>query len=318
MVFLAFDPRLSRHVAIKLLVPNLSEEPLARHRFEREARSMAAIRHEHVLPIFDVHSGDSGGPPYFVMPLVEGASLQDRLEKEGRFPPAEILRIGREMALGLIAIHAHSMIHRDLKPANVLLEGIDQRVRIADFGLVTTRKVRVDNPVGIFIGTPGFAAPEQICGPAVTPRTDLFSLGCVLYALATGRGPFQAEAIPQLMNATMISRHTPVVELDSSFPKDLSDWIDRLLEKEPDRRPESAEVVAEAFAVHSITTAASDRAFATNPLEAAEAPVEQLEPSTDRAPSSKASSRLAAAAWILLAVALGAAIYAIRMSLAKS
>jgi hypothetical protein len=225
--------------------PAVAARPTARQRFLREAQAAAAIEHDHIVAIHQV--GEDRGLPYLAMQFLKGETLQERLDREGRLPISEVIRIGRETAQGLAAAHARGLIHRDIKPANVFLAngGV---VKILDFGLA--RAVADNGQVtqdGIIIGTPAYMAPEQARGQALDARCDLFSLGCMLYRMCTGKQPFQgADAISILMAIATDEPHSPR-DLDSSIPSALSDLIVQLLAKEIEGRPCSASAVVEAL-----------------------------------------------------------------------
>lgn len=179
---------LARYVAGKLMAPHLAASGSARKRFTREARAAAAIVHPHVMAIHSVSS--SGRLPYLVMPFVACESLQQRLDRKGPLELKEILRISSQVAAGLAAAHAQGLVHRDVKPANILLEkGVD-RVMLTDFGLARTVDDASLTKTGVIAGTPQYMSPEQARGEATDHRSDLFSLGSVMYAMCTGRPPF--------------------------------------------------------------------------------------------------------------------------------
>src|SRR5436190_632890 len=163
----------------------------ARPRFAREARAAAAIRNEHVVAIHAVD--DWKGLPYLVMEFIPGRSLQDRIDRTAPLDITSILRIGMQTATGLAAAHAQGLVHRDIKPANILLENGVERVKLTDFGLARAVDDASLTQSGVVAGTPLFMAPEQAAGEAPDPRSDLFSLGSVLYALCTGHPPFRAS-----------------------------------------------------------------------------------------------------------------------------
>jgi WD40 repeat protein/serine/threonine protein kinase len=246
LVLLAEDPHLLRHVAIKMMRPGLPGGADARRRFLREARACAALTHDHIVTIH--HVGEERGAPFLVMPLLEGETLGQRLQREGRLPLAEILRIGREVAEGLAAAHAHGLIHRDVKPGNIWLEGERGRVKLLDFGLA---RVQTDDshltPEGGVLGTPAYMAPEQDAAGA-DHRVDLFSLGCILYHMATGIIPFHRPTVPQTLVAVQTADPPAPHTVDPQVPAELSALVMRLLAKKPDDRPASARAVAEALA----------------------------------------------------------------------
>ena len=188
-VLKAFDDRLHRVVAIKVMAPQLAASGAARKRFVREARSAAAVRDR--LPRRQRplrQRGDDESMPYLVMEFVAGQTLQQKLDKVGPLAVTEVLRIGGQIARGLAAAHATGLIHRDIKPANILLENGVERVKITDFGLARAADDASISQSGIVAGTPQYMAPEQARGEAIDHRSDLFSLGSVLYAIhAPGR-----------------------------------------------------------------------------------------------------------------------------------
>ncbi len=194
VVLKAFDPKLRRVVAIKLLAPHLAANAAARARFLREARAAAAVAHEHVVTIHAVEES-SAGTPYIVMQFIPGKSLQDRIDQSGSLELREALRIGMQTAAGLAAAHAQGLIHRDIKPANILLENGIERVKLADFGLARASDDASLTRSGVITGSPQFMSPEQARGEAVDFRSDLFGLGCVLYAMCAGHPPFRADAV---------------------------------------------------------------------------------------------------------------------------
>jgi serine/threonine protein kinase len=189
VVFRAFDDKLQRVVAIKALAPQLATSRAARQRFVREARAAAAVTQDNVVAIHAVE--DAGPIPYLVMQLVSGLSLQEKLQRSGPLPLQETLRIGLHVAEGLAAAHRQGLIHRDVKPANILLENGVERVKLTDFGLARAAADASLTRSGVVAGTPQYMSPEQAQGEPVDFRSDLFSLGSVLYAMCTGRAPFR-------------------------------------------------------------------------------------------------------------------------------
>jgi serine/threonine protein kinase len=246
VVFLAEDVRLARPVALKAMLPALSNVPEARARFLREAKAAAALQHDHVVTVYQV--GEDRGIPFLAMQLLEGETLEDRLRRESPLPLRVVLRIGREIAEGLAAAHARGLVHRDIKPANIWLEAGRDRVKILDFGLarLATEDARVSRS-GAILGTPAYMAPEQARGEVIGTRADLFSLGCVLYRLATGRLPFQGNDTLAILTALALVVPAPLRELNPAMPAELEDLVARLLEKEPADRPRSAREVAAAL-----------------------------------------------------------------------
>ncbi len=242
LVLKAHDTKLQRIVAIKALSPLLAASETARDRFVREAQAAAAVRDDHVVAIHAV--SDEGPVPYLGMEYISGMTLAERIG-QGKPPAlAEILRIGMQIARGLAAAHAQGLVHRDIKPANILLENGVQRVKIVDFGLARA----VDDgphPEGVLAGTPQFMAPEQARRRPTDHRTDLFSLGSVLYTLCTGHPPFQADTTTEVLRRVCEETPPPITASNANVPAWLCDLIGRLHAKDPDQRPGSARAVAD-------------------------------------------------------------------------
>jgi formylglycine-generating enzyme required for sulfatase activity len=246
-VLLAEDVHLRRQVAIKIMLPHIAADANQRERFLREARTAAGLEHDHIASILQV--GEAQGLPFFVMPLLRGESLEDRLGRSPDLSLKDAVRVGIEVAEALAYAHARGLIHRDIKPANLWLEEADsgrletfRRVKILDFGLAR-QAARIEpglTQTGAVLGTPGYLAPEQAEGKVVDGRADLFSLGCVLYRLTTGQLPFPGDTI--LLRLANLATSTPLCphSLNERVPRPLSDLISQLLEKNPDRRCSSA------------------------------------------------------------------------------
>jgi tRNA A-37 threonylcarbamoyl transferase component Bud32 len=247
IVFKARDTALQRVVAIKALGPLLTTDAKARQRFLREAQAAAAIRHPHVIGIHTVE--ETGVVPYLVMEYVEGGTLQQRLEREGRLGLNDIVRIAMQMALGLAAAHQRGLIHRDVKPGNILLEDGEQ-VKITDFGLAHAADEVTPTQAGTVAGTPQYMSPEQAEGVELSLRSDLFSLGVVLYAMCTGQSPFRADSVPATLRAVCDKPVQPVHEVNPEIPPWLSRLIGRLLAKHPEDRHPSAVAVADELREH--------------------------------------------------------------------
>jgi serine/threonine protein kinase len=248
VVFQGHDPVLKRAVAIKAMLPTVAANASNRERFLREAQTAAALENDHIVPIYQV--GEDRGIPYLVMRLLQGETLEDRLRRQRPLPMPETLRIVRETAEGLAAAHAHGLIHRDVKPANIWLEAPRGRVLILDFGLA--RATQDDSGLtqaGVVIGTPAFMSPEQSRGKAVDHRGDLFSLGCVLYQMCTGRLPFHGTDTISRLLALSVDEPPPVRELNAEVPESLADLTAQLLVKNPLHRFPSASGVVEAVEV---------------------------------------------------------------------
>jgi serine/threonine protein kinase len=248
VVVRAFDATLHRVVAVKVLAAPLAVSPTARKRFAREARAAAAVSHDHVVTVHAVE--EANGLPYLVMQYVAGVSLQDRLDRGGPLPPPEVARVGMQAAAGLAAAHAQGLIHRDVKPANILLESGGERVKITDFGLARAADDSTITRSGVIAGTPMYMSPEQARGEPVDPRSDLFSLGSVLYALCTGRPPFRADSSPAVLKRICDDTPRDPREFVPSTPAWLVAVLTRLLAKDPARRYQSAAEVSAVLAGH--------------------------------------------------------------------
>jgi serine/threonine protein kinase len=244
VVFLAEDERLRRTVALKVLHPRLAQKPDARIRFLREARAMASITHEHIVPVY--HVEEAGATPFLAMPLLEGHSLNIWLKRHPRPALATILRWGREIASGLAAAHERGLIHRDVKPSNLWVEKSGEHLKILDFGLAYFHRDDVHlTASGVIVGTPAYMAPEQARGVTPDPRADLFSLGCVLYELCTGVPPFRGDSVMAVLSALANDEPAPVRSLNPALPVGVEVLVRRLLAKQPAQRPASAREVAE-------------------------------------------------------------------------
>ncbi len=246
VVFRGFDSSLNRPVAIKVLAPHLASSGVARKRFAREAQAAAAVVHPNVVPIYSVK--DSPKRPYIVMALVDGRSLQDHVSDNGPLAIKDIVRIARQIAAGLAEAHKQGLIHRDIKPANILLEKDVSRVLITDFGLARAADDVAMTQTGWLAGTPHYMSPEQARGNDIDRRSDLFSLGSVMYFMATGREPFRAEKPLAILQKIDRDSPLPARNINSELPKTLDRIINRLLEKRPDDRFESAEKLEQLLA----------------------------------------------------------------------
>jgi serine/threonine protein kinase len=244
-VLRAVDVKLNRVVAIKVMAPQLAADAMSRKRFHREAQAAAAVRHDNVVAIHAVDEWK--GLPYLVMECISGQSLQQRIDDSGVFQPAQIMRIGMQIASGLAVAHAHGLVHRDIKPANILLENGIERVKITDFGLARgIDDVRITQ-AGAVYGTPQYMSPEQAQGERVDQRSDLFSLGSVLYAMCTGLPPFGGDTGIAVLRRVCDDTPPPIQEVNPDIPAALAEIVNKLMAKNPDARFQSAGEVAELF-----------------------------------------------------------------------
>ena len=241
MVLKALDGRLNRYVAIKILAPTFSTNGSARKRFEREGRAVAAVSHEHVVA---VHAVDEyRGLPFIVMKYVAGKSLQQRIDDEGPLAAQEVVRIAMQVAAALACAHSQGIIHRDVKPANILLENGVERVHVSDFGLAQVADDISMTRSGVIAGTPQYMSPEQSRGEPLDGRSDLFSLGSVMYAMCTGHPPFRASTALGVIQRIGTTDPRPIRQVNPEVPEWLGCFVHRLLERNPSERFGSAEEV---------------------------------------------------------------------------
>src|SRR5438874_6709175 len=196
LVYRADDLRLDRPVAIKLLRPELRADPSFVARFEREARGAARLAHPHIVRIYDygeIADGEAEGTYFLVMEYVEGGDLRDRLQPGVPLAVPVALRLAREVAEALADAHAHAIVHRDVKPANVLLTEHGQ-AKVTDFGIAKMLDVPSLTASAALLGTPHYLAPEQASAGAITPASDVYALGVVLFEMLAGRRPFEGES----------------------------------------------------------------------------------------------------------------------------
>jgi serine/threonine protein kinase len=243
-VFRALDPLIEREVAIKTLLPDLPAEVMAevRERFIREARSAGRLSHPNIVTIFDV--GEQDGIAYIAMELLKGHSLLEVLKHPQRLAFATIANVIAQVADALDMAQQHNIVHRDVKPANIMVDNAG-RVKLTDFGVAYVPASTITGN-GTALGSPRYMSPEQVTGAPIDPRSDIFSLGVVLYELLTKRTPFEHEGdttIFALMNRIASTPHPPVREVDPSVPAPFEQIVDRALAKKPaERYPRAGEM----------------------------------------------------------------------------
>ncbi|WP_020472736.1 serine/threonine-protein kinase [Zavarzinella formosa] len=261
-VFLGFDEALERKVALKVMLPHHAARPTAKERFKREAKAAAKVKSDHVINLYEVD--EAGGVAFISMEYLQGQPLDEFLKKNGNPTIAQILRIGREVATGLADAHALGLVHRDIKPANLWLEAPKGRVKILDFGLARQQADTTQlTQSGAVVGTPAYMSPEQARGKPLDGRSDLFSLGGVLYRLCTGRLPFAGNNQMEVLTRLAMDDPTPVRSLNSSVPEPLARIVEKLLAKNPGDRYASADDVVRAIgAIESTASGTSLRSAA--------------------------------------------------------
>lgn len=237
IVLKAHDPEKERLLAIKILSPALASDSQARERFLREAQAMAKLEHEAILPVYDINDGPS---PWFSMRYVAGGSLQDALDADEPFlkTPDFIERLATKTAQALTNVHREGIIHRDIKPANILLSSDRSQIWISDFGIAKVSDDPSLTMVQAITGTPRYMSPEQAnCAP-LDSRSDIFSLGAVLYHCATGQAPFQGESSTQILHQISSQNPQPLKSIRADLPNWLTQLISDCLAKTPSERPQ--------------------------------------------------------------------------------
>ena len=255
VVYRARDTRLQRRVAIKVLPPELAFQQEIRQRFTREAQTAARLQHPHIVPIHNV--GEGAGLVYFVMGLVEGEPLSQRMKRRGPLPLEEVRRIMKETADALSAAHAVEIVHRDIKPDNILLEGTRGRVMVTDFGIakaLSGASGATLTGAGVAIGTPSYMSPEQAAGEReIDGRSDIYSLGICAYQMATGKLPFKAPNVAGILMKQITEPAPLVTGARRDVPEDLSLAISRCLEKDPQNRWPTADGLRRALESKTVT-----------------------------------------------------------------
>jgi len=250
-VYLAHDIRHDRDVAIKVLRSDITES-LGRDRFLREIRLAARLNHPHILPLYD--SGDADGFLYFVMPVMQGQTLRDRMRDEGQLPVDATVRLVQEVADALDYAHRHDVVHRDIKPENILLH--EGHALVADFGIgkaiiaAAASGATTLTQVGVTVGTPAYMSPEQAAGDEIDGRSDLFALGCVLYEMLTGEPAFTGSTVQAVIAKRFHYSPPSASATRPTVPPGVSHTIERLLERDPTARISSGALVVAALREH--------------------------------------------------------------------
>src|SRR4051794_36681500 len=250
VTYSARDTNLNSTVALKVVSRQLAENPVARARFLREARAAAQIQHPNVARV--IHYGEQDGECFYAMELVEGETLEGRVQRTGPLSVSQALEVAEQATRALAAAEVHGVVHRDLKPSNIMIES-DPRgsafIKIIDYGVAKVLAAEV-NPLeqtqAGFIGTPAFASPEQFGGgkqTAIDARSDIYSLGVTLWYLLTGRVPFDGKSLDEIRASR---EQLPIAELKAKrVPRPVIDLLERMLAVDPARRPQSARELLE-------------------------------------------------------------------------
>lgn len=241
VVWRGYDEVLGRQVAVKVLASRLASDRAFRHRIRIEAQAAARLCHPHITNVYDYGESQQVGltVPYVVMELVDGGSLANRLGREGRLPWREAVTVGAEVSSALATAHARGVVHRDVTPGNVMLTSTG--VKVVDFGISALVGESEKGPDGTLLGTPAYLAPERLDNGQVSPATDVYAVGLLLYRMLTGRLPWQASTTTQMLRAHMYNEPEPMQAVPG-LPDEVTDLVRRCLAKQPGDRPATAEL----------------------------------------------------------------------------
>ncbi|GMV28124.1 MAG: hypothetical protein AMXMBFR59_02490 [Rhodanobacteraceae bacterium] len=256
VVYKGYESSLNRYVAIKVLAESLAHDESVKERFLREARSMASLNDPHIIQIYFI--GEHEGQTFFVMEFVEGESLGSLLKRDGKLRPEQAARVIYQTAMGLATAHDKGVIHRDIKPGNLMVTSRGA-IKIADFGiaLVTQDFSKKLTSTGEFVGTPGYLSPEVCLGKPVDSRSDIFSLGIVLFEMLTGRMPFTDESPLGLMLEVVRAEIPDVRQLNSDVDAELSRILSRMIAKDPNERYNNCHELADDLRQHPLLAGAA-------------------------------------------------------------
>ncbi|MFG1841150.1 protein kinase [Micromonospora sp. NPDC049175] len=241
VVWRGYDEVLGRQVAVKVLASRLASDRAFRHRIRIEAQAAARLCHPNITNVYDYGESEQVGltVPYVVMELVDGTSLASRLGRESQLPWREAVTIGAEVSSALTTAHARGVVHRDVTPGNVMLTSTG--VKVVDFGISALVGESEKGPDGALLGTPAYLAPERLDNGQVSPATDVYAVGLLLYRMLTGRLPWRATTTTQMLRAHMYNDPEPMPAVDG-LPAGVTDLVGRCLAKRPADRPATAEV----------------------------------------------------------------------------
>jgi serine/threonine protein kinase/HAMP domain-containing protein len=246
-VYKAHDPSIDRALAIKFLHPEYCEQEEYRGRFLREARAAGNLSHPNIVTVHDV--GEIDHRPYMAMELIEGEPLNELMSRVGPMPLADVISLGIQLGKALDYAHSKGVVHRDIKPSNIMCVSGAQLVKVTDFGIahVTSSSAGGDTRVGDVLGTPQYMSPEQTKGSKVDGRSDLFSVGIILYQMLSGQAPFKSDSIVALAVMIANDEPVPIQKLRPDIPQDLRRIVERCLAKNPDRRFQTGRELADAM-----------------------------------------------------------------------
>ena len=283
IVYKGYEPSLNRYVAIKVLADSLAHDASVKERFLREARSMAALNDPHIIQIYFI--GDDDGQTYFVMEFVDGESLGSVLKREAKLRPEQAAKIIHQTALGLSTAHDKGVIHRDIKPGNLMLSGRGT-VKIADFGIALTTQdfSKKLTSTGEFVGTPGYLSPEVCLGKPVDQRSDIFSLGIVMFECLAGRMPFTDESPLGLMLEVVKAEIPDVCTLNSEVDAELSQILRKMIAKDPAERYQSCHDLVADLQGHPLVAKGGPITLQTKMTAAAATMIGQKTPTSGQRP----------------------------------
>jgi serine/threonine-protein kinase len=264
VVYRARDRVFGRNVALKMLSEELGAEPELLQRFRREAEAIGQLSHPNIVAVYDM--GEADGRLYMAMELLEGEDLRTLIERQVALPLAERVGVALQICAGLGYAHAHGIVHRDIKPANILVTS-SGHVKVLDFGLAKVASRASITRRGVILGTPDYMAPEQASGHPIDKRTDLFSVGSVLYEFFTLEKPFKGRTLHAVLYQIVQGQPEPLLTLNPEIPARLAQVVHKMLEKDPERRYQNLEDVAGALTcVHDALRRSGGRsAFYGNP-----------------------------------------------------
>ncbi len=288
VVYKGYETSLNRYVAIKVLADSLAHDQSVKERFLREARSMAALNDPHIIQIYFI--GDDDGQTYFVMEFVDGESLGSVLKRESKLKPEQAAKIIYQTAMGLTTAHDKGVIHRDIKPGNLMVSGRGS-VKIADFGIALSAQdfSKKLTSTGEFVGTPGYLSPEVCQGKPVDQRSDIFSLGIVLFECLAGRMPFTDESPLGLMLEVVKAEIPNVMSLNSEVDPELSRILTKMVAKDPNERYQSCHELVDDLGRHPLVAKGGPITLQTKLSPAAATMVGQKTPVSGQQPLPRTS-----------------------------
>jgi len=239
IVYKAHDPIIDRILAIKTISLNLAMDEREEYeaRFYQEAKAAGRLNHPNIITVYDV--GKSDDVAYIVLEYLEGRELSEILKEVKRLPIQRVLDIVKQVAQGLTFAHEHGVVHRDIKPSNIMVTG-DSRVKITDFGIARLASSAVQTQIGMVLGSPRYMSPEQVLGKPIDQRSDIFSLGVMLFEMLTEKAPFVGDTLNEIMIQTININPPAPSSINNQLPGGLDFIVAKALEKEPNDRYQSA------------------------------------------------------------------------------